>query len=145
VLPMLACICVFFFYYFSSPPNKSPLFIKVLTTADTLGLIAFTIGGTAKALYFHQMWIVAIMMGALTAVGGGIMRDVLARRIPEVFRGELYITPTIIGAGLYILLQQYNEETAVLTAALVMIYLRFMSIHFGWHLPSIKRDGSAES
>ncbi len=140
VLPLLASMLVFFFYFFSSPPNHSPLFNKVLTSADTTGLIAFTIGGTAKAIAFHQMWIVVIMMGALTAVGGGVMRDVLARRIPVVFQGELYITPAIVGSAIYLLLESTSQETAVLSAALAIIYLRFMSIYFGWHLPSIKHN-----
>jgi uncharacterized membrane protein YeiH len=138
VLSLVSGTGIFFLYYYFPKPIKSRLFITSLNFVDMLGLIAFTVGGTAKALDYHQLWIVAIMMGALTAVGGGVIRDVLARKIPEVFRGQLYLTPAIVGACFFVLLEQADTEAAVLSAGISIVFLRLMSILFNWHLPMIK-------
>lgn len=140
LLTLIASVCIFYFYYYFPKPIQSKLFKGVLNGVDMLGLIAFTVGGTAKALDLDQLWIVAVMMGALTAVGGGVMRDVLAQKIPVIFRGELYVTPTIVGSIFYVGLEKMSTGMAVLVAAMSIVFFRLMSIFYHWHLPFIKHE-----
>lgn len=127
----------FLFYYFFSALIESRLFNRLLELVDALGLVAFTIGGVSKTLTFHQSGIIAIMMGTLTAIGGGMIRDVLAQRIPMVFRMQLYATPTVIGGTLYVLLISYNAEAAIIASAVGVLFFRLMGMLFNWHLPTI--------
>tara|TARA_B100001094_G_C18195114_1_gene810244 strand:+ start:5413 stop:6030 length:618 start_codon:yes stop_codon:yes gene_type:complete len=75
--------------------------LSLLQFADAFGLALFTMIGADKALMLGYSWNIAIFMGVLTGVGGGIMRDVLCRRIPLVLQKEVYATAALIGALVY--------------------------------------------
>lgn len=106
---------------------------------DAAGLGLFCVEGAAKALALGTGSLEAVTLGALTAVGGGIMRDVLAGDQPAVLRSdsELYALPAVLGAiiiaGLaYIHL--FNSLTAGLTALLVFA-LRLLALRYHWRAP----------
>ena len=79
----------------------------------------------------------AILLGALTAIGGGVIRDVLVNDVPAVLTRELYAVSALVGSGVAVLI--YALGGAALVASLVggalAVALRLASFGFGWHLP----------
>lgn len=105
-----------------------------LPVADAFGLALFTVIGTHKALLLEVPGVVAVLMGLLTGVAGGMVRDVLARRVPMVLRQEVYATAAIAGGVTYVSLDALVVPGAlnVALALLVTLGLRLAAIH--WHL-----------
>lgn len=85
--------------YIAKLPRRLPWYI--LPLADAFGLAIFTIIGTEKALSHGTSGMVAVVMGVITGVAGGMIRDVLAREIPMVLQREIYATACILGGILY--------------------------------------------
>jgi uncharacterized membrane protein YeiH len=111
---------------------------------DAAGLAVFCVAGTAKALAYHLGPIEAIALGTLTAVGGGILRDVLANEQPAVLRAdsELYAVPAVLGSGVIVVVQYlglYGSLAAGLAAVFVFV-LRIVALRYGWHAPRPTRS-----
>jgi uncharacterized membrane protein YeiH len=110
---------------------------RLLAVADALGLALFTISGAQIAEVTHQPAIVVVIMGTLTGVAGGVLRDVLTAEIPMIMRrGPIYATAAILGAFVYLILQRATDRT---TAALVgmasIAVLRLAAILWGLTIP----------
>lgn len=110
-----------------------------LQVADALGLALFTVIGVEKALAAGAPEIVAIMLGVITGVAGGMLRDVLIREIPMVFRPEihLYATASFLGASVFIILAHISpsEPHNRLLAMSLILGLRLASIRWKLSLP----------
>jgi uncharacterized membrane protein YeiH len=105
---------------------------------DTLGIGVFTILGLQKTLALELSPLIAVMMGTVSAVFGGVLRDILCNEVPLIFRKEIYATACITGALAYILLMYLNSftmEVNFIIAALLIIGLRISAIVFNWSLP----------
>lgn len=111
---------------------------RVLIVADALSLGCWAATGTAKALAAGLPWLPAVMLGVITAVGGGMIRDIAVGRVPMVFGGNtLYATGALIGsiemAVLFRLgLPSWGMAAAILTAATLTVVAR----RRGWRLPA---------
>lgn len=107
---------------------------NTLQIADAIGLAFFVIMGTQKALDHGTSGFVAIMMGTMSGVCGGMIRDVLCREIPMVFRGELYAITCIFGGLVYVQLLGFGVEKmpAMLAGMAALLALRLAAIR--WHL-----------
>jgi uncharacterized membrane protein YeiH len=109
-----------------------------LAVADALGLALFTIVGAQIAEREMVHPIVIVVMGTMTGVAGGVIRDVLSAEIPLIFRkGELYATAAIAGAILYLLAEAAGlpRQMAALAGTGAIITLRLAGIFWGLHLP----------
>jgi uncharacterized membrane protein YeiH len=112
---------------------------------DAVGLALFTVIGTQVAMQWHTPWLAASLMGVITGVFGGVVRDVLCNEVPLVMRaGELYATAAWLGALLLIVLQAFGVPdlwASGLTMAAILA-LRMAAIHFHLTLPSFsaRRD-----
>jgi uncharacterized membrane protein YeiH len=120
---------------------------RALLIADALGLAFFTIGGVEIAQQAGHSDLIALLMGTITGVAGGVLRDVLLGEIPLIFRpGRLYATAAIVGAGLYLLLagSGVSEEAAALAGMGATAGLRLTAIFWGLELPVVRvpEDGS---
>ena len=104
---------------------------------DAAGLALFAVSGAGKALAFHAGPVTATLLGMLTGIGGGMVRDVLVREIPTVLRTELYAVAALIGAAAVVIGRMLHLQSgAAATAGAVLCFgLRFMAMRFGWHLP----------
>lgn len=113
-------------------PRKVPEYI--LPVADAFGLALFTVIGAEKALNMGLSGMIAVVMGLITGVGGGIIRDLLCRQIPMVLRTEIYATASIIGGIGYTVSLTYgmNEKTALFLAMTSALIIRLSAIK--WHL-----------
>ena len=127
-----AVVCTFLFKKYIIP-LKNTLFIF-----DTIGLGVCTIIGLEKALSFGVSPVIAVLMGMITAVMGGILRDNLCNDIPLIFRKEIYALPCILGGILYFVLGywQLAHEFVLFSTVLLIILIRILAIRFHWHLPS---------
>jgi len=108
-----------------------------LPVADAFGLALFTVIGTHKALQLDAPGVVAVLMGLLTGVAGGMVRDVLARRVPMVLRQEIYATASIAGGIVYVALATLAVAPglAIALALAVTLGLRLAAIHWRLSLP----------
>jgi uncharacterized membrane protein YeiH len=104
---------------------------------DAAGLALFAVSGAGKALAFHAGPVAATLLGMLTGIGGGMVRDVLVREIPTVLRTELYAVAALIGAAVVVIGRMLHLPSPVAAAAgaVLCFGLRFMAIKRGWQLP----------
>jgi uncharacterized membrane protein YeiH len=104
---------------------------------DAAGLALFAVSGASKALAFGVGPVGALMLGMLTGIGGGMVRDVLVREIPTVLRTELYAVAALIGAAVVVVgrMLAVPPIAAASAGAVLCFGLRFMAMRRGWHLP----------
>jgi uncharacterized membrane protein YeiH len=140
-VPLLAGLVTFFWSSIISR-LRSPVLVF-----DAAGLGLFAVAGTLKALAFHLNPLAAIMLGVLTGVGGGIVRDVLVSEIPVVLRAELYAIAALAGATVVVLGRKLNfpSEASTAVGAILCLGLRLLAILRGWHLPVAGESKSAAS
>ena len=105
---------------------------------DAAGLGLFSVSGTQKALALGLNPFVAALLGMLTGIGGGMLRDVLVREIPTVLREDLYAVAALAGAGVVVAghLLQLSPTAMTITGASVCIGIRLVAIRRGWSLPT---------
>lgn len=109
-----------------------------MPVADAFGLALFVVIGAHKALEMGTSGLVAMLMGVMTGVAGGMMRDVLARRIPMVLREEIYATAAIAGGVVYVGLDALGAPgpVAVAFSLSATLGLRLAAIHWRLALPT---------
>ena len=104
---------------------------------DAAGLALFCVTGAATALQ-HRLGVVeSVILGAITGIGGGMLRDVLLREIPGVLRGGLYAIPALIGAAIVASASRLGAHgvTFPIVAAAICFAVRLAGIHFDLNLP----------
>jgi len=108
---------------------------------DTLGLGLFAVTGAQKALLFGANAEVAVLMGMVTAVGGGVARDVLLNRVPVILQREIYASAALVGAAIATFGEALGLASPALTwcAAAACFALRMASLRFRWNLPRFRR------
>lgn len=110
---------------------------KAMLIPDAVGLGAFAAGGTHIALQMDASPLIAVLMGVITAVVGGILRDVLVNEVPRAFHDhQPYAVIAFAGGWLVVLLSYVGtpESVDVFVAAVLMIVLRLLAVKFGWEL-----------
>ena len=109
-----------------------------LMVFDTIGLGVFTIIGLEKTLRFELSPVIAILLGAMTGSFGGVIRDILANKLPAVFHKEIYATACVAGGTVYFLLNgvmaEYHSWVVFITIC-VVIAVRMLSLKYHWELP----------
>ena len=104
---------------------------------DAVGLGLFAVSGCSKALEFGMGPLPAVLLGVLTAVGGGVLRDVLVAEVPRVLREDVYALAALLGAAVFALgvgLGLPQIGTAIVAVLLTMA-VRVLSVWRGWHAP----------
>ena len=104
---------------------------------DAIGLGLFAVIGAGKALAYGVGPVGAVMLGVLTGIGGGIVRDVLVMQVPGVLQRELYAVAALLGAAVVVCGDALSlPATPVAVAGAVACFaLRFMAMRYGWQLP----------
>lgn len=116
---------------------------RALFVADALGLAFFTIGGVQIAEQSGVSGLLALLMGVITGVVGGVARDVLLAEIPLILRrGQLYASAAIVGAALYLLLERAGapRDPAALAGMATIAIVRFAAILWRLELPVLSLD-----
>ena len=113
---------------------------------DAAGLGLFAVAGTQKALAAGLNPVMAAVLGMLTGIGGGIMRDLLLSRVPLVFRPEteLYALAALAGSVIVVVGHwlAWPAIPAAIAGAVSCFVLRLLAIWFNWRLPSARRGGA---
>ena len=112
---------------------------KTLYLFDAIGLGVFTVLGLQISLDTGVSPFIALMMGTISAVFGGVLRDVLCNEPPLIFRKEFYATPCILGGLLYLILNTWSlplEFTIFITVSFIFI-IRELSVKYSWSLPKL--------
>ena len=122
-------------------PSIDPRRTTLYVATDAIGLGAFVVVGTSVALDAGTSYFIAAVMGVITGVGGGVLRDVLARRTPIVLVGEIYAVAGLLGAVAQLGLREAGAGTSlqIWLSLLIIVAVRAVSVRFGLHLPRIKR------
>lgn len=112
---------------------------KTLFLFDTIGIATFTIIGLNKALVYDIHPLLAVILGVMTAVMGGVMRDTFVNDIPLIFRKEIYATACVFGALVYLGLDYLgvSQYVSLLLTVVLIIAIRLLSIRFHLRLPVI--------
>lgn len=132
-LSLIVSLLVFIFH------QKMEFIQHPLQYFDAVGLGTFVVIGTGKAIDYHIGFFGSVMMGVMTAVAGGIIRDVLSNQIPMVLQREVYASACIAGGVfLYILhFTIFPRNWTLIVAALIVIIVRLLAIQKGWSLPRV--------
>jgi uncharacterized membrane protein YeiH len=110
---------------------------RPVTLFDAFGLALFCVTGALKALDYGLGPLPAALLGMVTGIGGGVLRDVLAGRVPVIFEGALYATPALAGAAVVVVLERLGVPEVGLAAAGFVTCLgwRLLALVRGWQAP----------
>ena len=105
---------------------------------DAAGLSLFAVAGALKALAFQLGPVQAVLIGVMTAVGGGVVRDVLVSEVPTVLHSDLYAVAALAGATVVVAgrMLQLPTPPLAMAGALLCFGLRLLAVQRGWHLPT---------
>jgi uncharacterized membrane protein YeiH len=131
LIAVLTAIVTFFLVRFCGLP------LKLLLVADAFGLAVFTVLGTQKALDMGISHGIAVVMGVMTGVVGGMIRDVLSGEIPLILRREIYATASLCGAITFCFVSAtlQNQSIAAVVSVIVTLGLRLSAIRWKMSLP----------
>ena len=131
VASLLAGVATFLWY-----PRITRL-QQVILLFDAAGLGLFAVSGTHKALAFGIHPFIAALLGMLTGIGGGMLRDLLVREIPVVLRAELYALAALAGAAIVVAghALEWPPAPTAIAGAMVCFVMRLVAIRRGWNLP----------
>ncbi|MEV7417805.1 trimeric intracellular cation channel family protein [Streptomyces sp. NPDC089919] len=142
VTPLVAAALVFFLHPEVARINR------LVNVLDAAGLGLFCVTGTTKAYDYGLGLTQSAALGLATAVGGGVLRDVLANEVPSLLRDrEMYAVPAIVGAGLvavFISFDALNGLTATI-ATVTAFGFRLLAMHYHWRAPRAWNRRSAVS
>jgi uncharacterized membrane protein YeiH len=134
IVTTIIAICVFLLY--GKLRSESKLFIIF----DAVGLGVFTfIGAYIASLYFGENPLLIIIGGVITAIGGGIIRDVLVNEHPIVFTKEIYAAASFLGVVVFYALEvaQVNLEISATATIVIVIAVRLLAVKRNWNLPRV--------
>lgn len=131
-ISMLAGLITFYWYRVINRLS-SPVLVF-----DAAGLALFAVAGAGKALAFHAGPVAATLLGMLTGVGGGMVRDVLVNEIPTILRTELYAVAALVGSAVVVggRMLHVPSAAAAVAGAVLCFALRFVAMRRGWQLPT---------
>lgn len=135
IITIISAIVLFFLY--SKLRQHWNIFLKF----DALGLGIFTVIGATFAYNLVGMnFLVIVLSGMLTAIGGGILRDIFVNQTPIVFVKELYASASFIGAVLFYLTLLITNEiyAATIIGMVITTVLRLVAMKYNWNLPKVK-------
>ncbi|MGO4892209.1 trimeric intracellular cation channel family protein [Flavobacterium sp. W21_SRS_FM6] len=126
--------------------TKNTFPLGYLLFADAIGLAFFNVMGLQKALTYGASPLIAIALGTMTGVFGGLIRDVICREIPLVLKGELYATACILGGACYMGAMSLNLSPVLClsTGFAITLIFRLGAMKWHWHLPVFQAHDKVE-
>ena len=138
-LAVITSVATFIIMYVNLDVESDDLYNLVFIISDSLGLAIFTVAGMQKVFGMYTLGVV-VFFGVLTAVGGGIIRDILCGETPYVLTKHFYASSCIVGGITYAALRPGNRELAAVIAMIIVFACRILAIKFNWNLPKVKRN-----
>ncbi len=140
VVSVIAGLITFFFYPVTNRFRNDVLML------DAVGLAFFAVAGAEKASMHGINPAMAALLGMLTGIGGGMLRDVLAMQVPAVLRSDLYALAALAGAAVVVGGHALHLPAMATTivGGMLCFWLRYMAIRHGWHLPIARFSGESK-
>lgn len=131
VVPVAAGLLTFFLH-----PGIGRL-ERLVNVFDAAGLALFCVIGALKAIDYGLSPLSAALLGTISGIGGGVIRDILSGRVPVVLRSEIYATPAFLGAGIVVVASalEYDALWVPIAAAITCFTIRLLAIRRGWNAP----------
>ncbi len=131
LVPIAAGLMTFFFHTLVGRVER------VITVFDAFGLALFCVTGALKAVDYGLEPLPAALLGMVTGIGGGMIRDVLSGSVPVIFEGVLYATPAFAGSVVAVLLNRTDLPLVVVAAAgfSTCLGIRLLAMVRGWRAP----------
>ncbi|TAN15266.1 MAG: trimeric intracellular cation channel family protein [Chitinophagaceae bacterium] len=110
---------------------------------DAAGLSLFAVTGAQKTLSYGHNGEAAVLLGIITAVGGGVIRDILLNRVPVILEKEIYASAALLGAFIVVFgdyLKILPSDWVAVIALIVCFALRMLSLRYHWNLPSFSKS-----
>lgn len=145
ITAVITSLAVFWIAYFFGKRIRKhfDVYSQVINIFDSIGLSVFVIGGVNSAIAcgFEENMFLTVFVATLTGVGGGVMRDIMAGRVPKILRKRIYALAAIIGSVIYYILIHYNlcsSTLAITIGAGSVLVIRILATIFRWNLPTVK-------
>ncbi len=145
ITAIITSLSVFVISYFFGKKivRHFDVYSQVINVFDSIGLSVFVIGGVNSAIAcgFGENMFLTVFVATLTGVGGGVMRDMMAGRVPKILRKRVYALAAIIGSLIYYLLIYYeicSATPAIILGAGSVLIIRILATVFHWNLPTVK-------
>lgn len=144
VVCIATALIIFFlaFFFRDAYLRREKLMDEINNILDSIGISAFAITGTQFSLETmnlnraQQMPFVAVCMGMISCIGGGLVRDVILRKLPWVLKKRIYALAALVGGGAFILLGRVMPQSiAMLIGCLLVFTLRMCATFFRWDMP----------
>ena len=134
LLPILISVLLVFIF-----TKKIVRFRNPLLFFDAIGIGVFTLIGIQKSINFNILPVFSILLGVITAVMGGIFRDIFCHEIPLIFHKEIYATACLLGGIVFFILHYFgiNQNITFFVTMITIITIRLVSIKFELSLPKI--------
>ncbi len=131
---LLAGLVIFFWFPRSERLHKLRNLVLIF---DGAGLAVFAVAGTQKALGYGLNPLMSALLGMLTGIGGGMLRDTLLAQVPTVLRSELYAVAAFGGASVVVIghMMNFPPTAAAIAGAILCFGIRLIAIWRGWRLP----------
>ena len=147
IIAIITSLLAFIIAYFVGKKIKENFepWAQIINIFDSIGLAAFTIAGinAAHACGFAENSFLSIFVGVLTAVGGGVLRDIMAGVVPGILKKRVYAIAALAGACIYqglMELTSLKKQYAVIISIGAIFIIRILATLFNWNLPSVKSN-----
>lgn len=146
---IIPAFILFFFLFYKREATKlkklSTDMVKLINHSvlitDAFGLGFFSIVGTQIALSQGTTHLAAIIMGMISAVGGGVIRDILCNQVPLILRHEVYAAPALLGGALYIWFTNHlNHNLNICLVIIIVATIRLLAVYRSWKMPLIYKE-----
>lgn len=141
MIAVITAVIIFLFAYTGKLVYNTKIFEFLVFLMDSLGLGIFTVVGINTAFHTSNKFehFLLIFVGVITGVGGGVLRDMLAGNTPYIFVKHVYACASLAGAVVCVYAwDSLGATRAMLTGAVIIVLIRFLSAYFKWNLPRIR-------
>ena len=112
---------------------------RTLSLFDTIGMAIYVVLGVQKSIAFEVNLLAAVILGMISGIFGGVIRDTLLNEIPLIFRKEMYATPCLLGSALFVILHllHVEEQLNFILSVLFIFIFRLLATKYNWSLPRL--------
>ncbi|MCC6516291.1 MAG: trimeric intracellular cation channel family protein [Chitinophagales bacterium] len=112
---------------------------RTLSIFDTIGMAIYVVLGVQKSIVYDVNLLAAVVLGMVSGIFGGVIRDTLLNEIPLIFRKEMYATPCLLGSLLFVILYvlQIDSNLNFMLCVLFIVLFRFFAVRYEWSLPRL--------
>ncbi len=144
ILALVTALAVFIIAFINAKKfeNLSQKIDKINIFFDALGLAVFSVSGVEIACKagFSKNFILAIILGVITGVGGGVLRDIFVNEKPYILTKHIYAVASLIGCLVYFVVKIYlgYKVIGTVVSALIIVTIRMLAAHYRWKLPKVE-------